>query len=107
VVNWAGARFGLLRLAAGILLFCLVCRIAAVQAFYALKPDFDNPTINPLKDNLFGRLDDFLIGNALRTLWERGVRPGAALTAAACAPERRCCEIASPRGAGRPDREWV
>ena len=44
-----------------ILFFAFLYRIIGDYQWFALHPDYDRHT-NPLKDNIFGRLDDFLVG---------------------------------------------
>lgn len=61
---WFCARWGVFRVAIALLVFCFLYRIGADQLYYARHPDFGNPLINPLKDNILGRMDDFVVGMA-------------------------------------------
>ena len=51
-----------------IVVFAYFYRIFADHAWFVRHPDFPNPFLNPLKDNLFGRLDDFVVGMATAKL---------------------------------------
>ncbi len=55
-------RFGFWRTSVSIIVFCLIYRATADALWFAYDPRWRNPMINPLKDNVFGRLDDFVIG---------------------------------------------
>jgi peptidoglycan/LPS O-acetylase OafA/YrhL len=77
------ARFGVVRTAIATLAFCLIYRIVGDQAYYAQFPDYNNPILNPYKDNIFGRLDDFLIGMAMSQMFRDGYRPSRTLCVAA------------------------
>ena len=61
---WLCARWGIFRVAIAVFVFCFFYRIAGDQLYYFRHPDFGNPLINPLKDNILGRMDDFLVGMA-------------------------------------------
>ena len=59
-------RMGIARLLVGVAVFALAARFAGV-----LFPIFDrphNPFLNPMKDGLLGRLDDFVVGMLLAEL---------------------------------------
>jgi peptidoglycan/LPS O-acetylase OafA/YrhL len=61
---WFCARWGVFRVAIALLVLCFLYRIGADQLYYFRHPDFGNPLINPLKDNILGRMDDFVVGMA-------------------------------------------
>jgi peptidoglycan/LPS O-acetylase OafA/YrhL len=59
---------GFWRVFGTILIFSFFYRIVGDHVWFALHPDFSNRFINPLKDNIFGRLDDFMVGMATAKL---------------------------------------
>lgn len=65
-------RLGFWRISWAILIFCLVYRASADALWFRLHPDWGNPLINPLKDNILGRLDDFVIGMMAARLCAEG-----------------------------------
>lgn len=60
----AATKIGFWRLVWLVLAACFLYRIYADFAWYEANPAFPNAFINPLKDNYFGRLDDFILGMA-------------------------------------------
>lgn len=55
-------RFGFARVIIFAAVFCFLYRILGDHIWFARHPDYPNTLINPLKDNFFGRVDDFLFG---------------------------------------------
>lgn len=75
----AERRIGFGPLVIGVAVFCFLYRIAADHAWFVMHPDYGSKLLNPLKDNIFGRLDDFLIGMAAMRAIRNGIRIPAAL----------------------------
>jgi peptidoglycan/LPS O-acetylase OafA/YrhL len=69
----------MMRVLLAVAAFCLVYRVLADQAWWHYLPGYDNPHLNPFKDNIFGRLDDFVFGMAAAHLVRLGWKPRAAL----------------------------
>jgi peptidoglycan/LPS O-acetylase OafA/YrhL len=68
------------RVVLGVAAFCLVYRGFADQAWWQYLPDYDNPHLNPFKDNIFGRLDEFVFGMAAAQIVRSGWMPRSKLT---------------------------
>jgi len=68
-------RLSLMRVLLAVAAFCFVYRIFADQAWWLYLPDYANAQLNPFKDNIFGRLDDFLFGMAAAHLVRAGWAP--------------------------------
>jgi peptidoglycan/LPS O-acetylase OafA/YrhL len=68
-------RMSLMRVLLTVAVFCFAYRIFADQAWWGYLPDYANPQLNPFKDNIFGRLDDFLFGMAAAHLVRAGWAP--------------------------------
>lgn len=64
-------RFGMRALAAGVLVLSLATRIAGERHY---QGSF-NPLLDPVKDSLLGRLDEFVLGMAACRLCVSGYRP--------------------------------
>jgi peptidoglycan/LPS O-acetylase OafA/YrhL len=66
----AMTRYGFWRTALVIVLSAFLYRCIADQVYWALTadPKVSNPLLNPLKDNILGRIDDFIIGMAAAKL---------------------------------------
>jgi peptidoglycan/LPS O-acetylase OafA/YrhL len=66
----AMARYGFWRTLLVIMLSAFIYRCFADQLYWALTatPKTSDPRLNPLKDNIFGRVDDFVIGMAAAKL---------------------------------------
>lgn len=58
------SKVGFWRMALCILVAAFAYRIIADHTWYQHFPNYPNPMINPVKDNLAGRLDDFIVGMA-------------------------------------------
>jgi peptidoglycan/LPS O-acetylase OafA/YrhL len=65
----AAVRFGFAKTLIAVGLLSLVVRIAGVGF------PFTNVNVNPVKDSVLGRLDDFVVGMALAQLYAKGVLP--------------------------------
>jgi peptidoglycan/LPS O-acetylase OafA/YrhL len=63
-------RYGFWRMVLVIVLSAFLYRCVADQLYWALtaNPKISNPLMNPLKDNILGRIDDFVIGMAAAKL---------------------------------------
>jgi hypothetical protein len=61
-------------------------RVAADYWWFSNHPHELNKLLNPLKDNIFGRLDDFVVGMAAARLASRDIRVpiGLVLTSSLC-----------------------
>lgn len=66
---YLGARFGLLRMFSVVLVVALAFRIVGTHM------QFENGINNPLKDSVFARLDDFVLGMVLCNAFVGGFRP--------------------------------
>jgi len=58
-------RVGFWRFFWGCIAFCFVYRIGADAVWFAYHPAHTNRFINPLADNIAGRIDDFVVGMAI------------------------------------------
>jgi peptidoglycan/LPS O-acetylase OafA/YrhL len=74
VILLAQRRLGFWQVIIFVFAFCFLYRIVADQLWFHVRPTYGNPTINPLKDNILGRLDDFMAGMAIARLTRDGVK---------------------------------
>ena len=65
---FAAGRLGFWNVFTAILILTFLYRSVADHVWFELYPDYTNNFINPFKDNIFGRLDDFFIGMAAAKL---------------------------------------
>ncbi len=72
-------RFTLVRVLIAVAIWSLVYRVVADQVWYASVPGWGNAYLNAYKDNIFGRIDDFMFGMAAAHLVRTGWAPGRAL----------------------------
>jgi len=68
-------RFGFWEIIITVIVLSTCYKIFADILSYRLWPNYSNPLINPLKDNIFGRIDDFAVGMAASFVFSKGWRP--------------------------------
>ncbi|NQX88408.1 MAG: acyltransferase [Halioglobus sp.] len=76
----AALKVGFWRFVVTVVVGCFLYRVFADLYWYLSFPNYDNALANPLKDNFFGRLDDFVIGMAAAQYIREGRQPAVALT---------------------------
>jgi peptidoglycan/LPS O-acetylase OafA/YrhL len=62
VLVLASRYWELRRIVVIICVFSFAYRVAGDSSWFSQFPGYHNPYINPLKDNIFGRIDDFAVG---------------------------------------------
>jgi peptidoglycan/LPS O-acetylase OafA/YrhL len=63
-IIWLTNRRKMIEIVGIVILFCFLYRIVADQLWFSWYPDYLNSLINPLKDNIIGCIDNFIIGMA-------------------------------------------
>jgi len=72
ILIYVSNKIGFWRFFWTVIVFCLFYRTIADIVWFRIDPDFTNKLINPLKDNLIGRMDDFVIGMGIAKFIQEG-----------------------------------